>query len=172
MKGRRHEGDRASRVEDWGGFMDRVHEALGPRTQIELASLLGIRQSSISDAKRRGTCPAEWQMTFVRLGLSPDWLLTGKGPKHVVLSEDGAGPAPGIVLEALRPIPKPEELATRIENLRADVARLLPGHGLGLFVVPASLEKPDGTCLFCGGKSGVHGQNCPLSGRQFLPDRA
>lgn len=40
--------------------IDRVFEAAECRTQIALAELLGIKQSSISFAKRRGTIPADW----------------------------------------------------------------------------------------------------------------
>ena len=37
--------------------------AAGVRTQTELAKLLGIRQGSISDAKRRGSIPANSMAT-------------------------------------------------------------------------------------------------------------
>ena len=40
--------------------LSRVFEAAECRTQMELADVLGIRQSSISDAKRRGVIPPEW----------------------------------------------------------------------------------------------------------------
>ena len=43
-------------------ILDRIKKATGARTQVELASLLGIRQSSISDAKRRNSVPADWYM--------------------------------------------------------------------------------------------------------------
>lgn len=48
---------------------------------MELADVLEIRQSSISDAKRRNSVPAEWYMKlFESFGLSPDWLKKGTGP--------------------------------------------------------------------------------------------
>ena len=50
------------------------------RTQIELARFLGIQQSSISDAKRRGAIPAEWLLKLLRhKGINPDWVLSGEG---------------------------------------------------------------------------------------------
>ena len=64
--------------------ISRVFEAAGCRTQEELASLLGIRQSAISDAKRRGSVPAEWLISLFRLrNINPEWILTGCGPKFL-----------------------------------------------------------------------------------------
>lgn len=67
----------------------RVFEATGCHTQMELAELLGIRQSSISDAKRRNSVPADWLVKLLKLkGINPDWIETGLGPSHL-------GPATG-----------------------------------------------------------------------------
>ena len=63
---------------------ERIRQATNARTQMELAELLGIRQSSISDAKRRNSIPADWYMKlFEKLNLNPDWLKTGTGPQHL-----------------------------------------------------------------------------------------
>ena len=62
----------------------RVFIAAGCRTQSELADMLGIRQSSISDAKKRQAIPAEWLVKLLRLkGVSPEWILTGLGPERL-----------------------------------------------------------------------------------------
>lgn len=62
----------------------RVFKATNCRTQEELANLLGIRQSAISDAKRRKSVPAEWLVCLFRLrGVNPEWVLTGCGPKFL-----------------------------------------------------------------------------------------
>ena len=54
---------------------DRIRFATNARTQVELAEVLEIRQSSISDAKRRDSIPADWYMKlFEKYGLNPDWL--------------------------------------------------------------------------------------------------
>lgn len=59
---------------------------------MELAEVLDIRQSSISDAKRRSSVPAEWFMKlFERFGLNPAWLKSGDGPKYL---HPGMGYAP------------------------------------------------------------------------------
>jgi Bacteriophage CI repressor helix-turn-helix domain. len=64
--------------------LTRVFEAANCRTQEELAGLLGIRQSAVSDAKRRKSVPSEWLVCLFRLrGVNPEWVLTGCGPKFL-----------------------------------------------------------------------------------------
>ena len=42
----------------------RILEATGCKTQVELADILEVRQSAISDAKRRMTIPSNWLETL------------------------------------------------------------------------------------------------------------
>lgn len=64
---------------------DRIYAATNTRTQVELAELLDIRQSSISDAKRRDSIPDSWLVTLLKkAGLNPEWILTGQGAKFLV----------------------------------------------------------------------------------------
>lgn len=63
---------------------ERIKFATNTRTQVELAEVLDIRQSSISDAKRRNSVPADWYMKlFEKFGLNPDWLKQGSGPMYL-----------------------------------------------------------------------------------------
>ena len=63
----------------------RICEVCGMKTQTELSAYLGIRQSSISDAKRRMMIPAAWLLTLLtREGVNPTWILTGEGSKFLV----------------------------------------------------------------------------------------
>ena len=63
---------------------ERIKLATNCRTQVELAELLNIRQSSISDAKRRDSVPGDWYMKlFEHFGLNPDWLKYGVGPLYL-----------------------------------------------------------------------------------------
>ncbi len=63
---------------------ERIKFATHTRTQVELAKVLDIRQSSISDAKRRNSVPADWIMKlFEKFGLNPDWLKQGVGPMYL-----------------------------------------------------------------------------------------
>lgn len=75
---------RKSHGQGFDKVVDRIKEATGKRTQVELAGILDIRQSSISDAKRRNSVPADWYMKlFRKYGLNPDWLADGRGPKYI-----------------------------------------------------------------------------------------
>ncbi|WP_083522031.1 helix-turn-helix domain-containing protein [Desulfovibrio fairfieldensis] len=64
--------------------LDRVFEAAGCRTQVELADFLGIKQSSIALAKKKGRVPAEWLLTLWRKRrVNPDWVLKGLEAKFL-----------------------------------------------------------------------------------------
>ncbi|MCD7982758.1 MAG: helix-turn-helix domain containing protein [Desulfovibrio sp.] len=55
--------------------MDRIRLITGKRTQIELANFFGIRQSLVSDAKRRGKIPSDWLMILLQTkNVNPEWL--------------------------------------------------------------------------------------------------
>ena len=62
----------------------RIQMATNTRTQSELAQVLEVCQSSISDAKRRGVIPSGWYTKlFEKCGLSQDWLRYGIGPTYL-----------------------------------------------------------------------------------------
>ena len=64
--------------------LERIKKATGARTQVQLAEVLDVRQSSISDAKRRCSIPAEWFLKLYRShGLDPDWLSEGAGSPYI-----------------------------------------------------------------------------------------
>lgn len=70
--------------------LQRVFEITGCSTQALLADLLAIKQSSVSDVKRRGTIPPDWLVKLLRLrGINPNWILTGEGSKYLAPSESG-----------------------------------------------------------------------------------
>lgn len=72
---------------DFESQFRRVFEAAGCRTQVELADFLEIKQSSISDAKRRKAIPAEWLIKILdKKDIPPDWIRTGKGRKKSKIS--------------------------------------------------------------------------------------
>lgn len=72
-----------------GTPLSRFFEAAECRTQVELADFLGIRQSSISDAKRRNAIPAEWLVTLLRrTWVNPSWVLTGQEPRYLCPCEN------------------------------------------------------------------------------------
>ena len=85
--------------------LERIKAVTHTRTQTALAEILEIRQSSISDAKRRQSVPGAWYMTlFEKLGVNPDWLKSGIGPVYLrtevgYIPGDGDGKplAPGLL---------------------------------------------------------------------------
>ena len=56
---------------------NRLLEAAECHNQSELASFLGLRQSVVSDARRRGSIPSEWLLTLMPKGGS---ILPGYSP--------------------------------------------------------------------------------------------
>ena len=80
---------------DFAGVLSRLGESFindGKITQVRLAEVLGIRQSSISDAKRRNSIPSDWLLKALEVsGVDPNWVRTGAGPKYRVLSDEPSG---------------------------------------------------------------------------------
>lgn len=67
------------------GAMSRIKEVTGAHTQVQLAEVLEVRQSSISDAKRRASIPDGWLVKLLRTHqVMPDWILTGEGPRETM----------------------------------------------------------------------------------------
>ena len=68
----------------FGDVYRRIQLATNTKTQNDLAAILEVRQSSISDAKRRHAIPPGWFLTlFEKFGLSQDWLRYGIGPMYL-----------------------------------------------------------------------------------------
>lgn len=65
----------------YGDVFRRFQIVTRTATQAELAAVLDIRQSSVSDARRRKAIPADWYLKlFEKLGINPNWLKYGTGP--------------------------------------------------------------------------------------------
>ncbi len=80
--------------------MERIKKATGARTQVQLAEVLEVRQSSISDAKRRCSVPSDWFLKLYRShGLNPNWLSDGQEPVYLNASR-GAVAAENLLREA------------------------------------------------------------------------
>jgi len=68
-------------------ILSRIKNATGVKTQKELAEILGIREASISEAKKRGGIPHEWVVKLaLQKNISPEWLLRGRGPTYTISS--------------------------------------------------------------------------------------
>lgn len=70
------------------GTFDEIYKrilfAANCQTQMELAGILEISQSSISDAKRRQSIPSDWLIKlYDKFGVNPDWLREKKEPMYL-----------------------------------------------------------------------------------------
>jgi phage repressor protein C with HTH and peptisase S24 domain len=71
-------------------FYERVAQATGVRTLSELADLLGVNRSAVTQARKKDSVPATWLLhLYRRKGLNPDWLEGGPGPDIVALDPQG-----------------------------------------------------------------------------------
>ena len=85
--------------------MARIKTVSRTQTQTELAKLLEVSQSSVAEAKRRQSIPADCYLKlFEKLGVNPDWLKKGNGPVYLrteagYVPSDGDGPPidPGLL---------------------------------------------------------------------------
>ncbi len=120
---------------DFHAAMTRIQSITGCRTQTELAAALGIRQSSISDAKRRQVIPDSWLVTLLnRHGANPAYI-TG-APVHPYLIEDMRREIPGECTPRFRaPLPEPKPEPTAGDLLAALQKHVGPGYGI--MVIPA-----------------------------------
>ncbi len=61
--------------------LDRLKAAVDQKTDSALADCLGLRQSSIAGARRRGLVPGEWvEKIALSYNVNADWLLFGREP--------------------------------------------------------------------------------------------
>lgn len=68
----------------------RILFAANAHTQMELAAVLEISQSSISDAKRRQSIPSDWLIKlYDKFGVNPDWLRFQKDPIYMRSAPEG-----------------------------------------------------------------------------------
>jgi phage repressor protein C with HTH and peptisase S24 domain len=59
-------------------FLKRIFEATGITSQAELASVLNINRSAITQARKKDSIPDKWILQLYRsFGLNPDWVETG-----------------------------------------------------------------------------------------------
>ncbi len=105
----------------------RVFEAAGCRTQVELADFLEVRQSSISDSKRRKSIPSDWLVRLmVKKRVSPEWVLFGKGAQHLIPADADQAKPHVVRVTEVRP---PQECSAQ-ELVNELVRRALQGPNL------------------------------------------
>jgi hypothetical protein len=119
----------------FGDAMERIKKVTGCRTQVQLAEYLDIRQSSISDAKRRCSIPSAWLLRLMfKTNTNPLWILHGdEEPKFRIPSTEA-----GQVLNVKELREKVEaEIRAELDNLHAeDLIYRLKEMGLRVQVMP------------------------------------
>lgn len=75
---------------DFTKAFERIKETCQSSTQFDLACVLGIAQSSVASACKRGVIPAPWLLKVLRkTATNPDWILYGdKHPQKLVASNE------------------------------------------------------------------------------------
>ena len=92
---------------DFEAQYKRVLEAAECRTQVQLADFLQVRQSSVSDAKRRKSIPAEWRIKlFEKRRINPEWILHGGDIKYLAPADPAQSMLHVVRVTEVRP---PEE---------------------------------------------------------------
>lgn len=115
--------------------MERIQSITGCRTQTELGNILGIKQSSISDAKRRQVIPDGWLVTlYRRYGVNPSWILGDAESPYLVEGVNPKTPAAEINATSA-PLSKQKSNPTTRELLTALRAQL--GDSYEILIVPA-----------------------------------
>ncbi len=73
----------------FSGAYARIQKVTGCTEQAELAQRLGISQALISDSRRRGKVSPEILLALLeQFNVSPQWVRTGEGDRHFILSID------------------------------------------------------------------------------------
>ncbi len=117
---------------DFASQFRRIFEVTGCRTQAELAEFLEVKQSSISDAKRRQSVPMKWLFKlFLKKRINPDWVRLGRGEKRLYAPEPGPDVASDAAPDLVADMPSahgvlierrpPEDCST--DELLAEVMR-------------------------------------------------
>lgn len=92
------------RIRSSAAALERIRAVTGCRTQTGLADFLGISQSSVSDAQRRGIIPVQWLLKLLRgQGINPDWVLTGEGARCLRPDEADGSPLRVVRVPEIRP---------------------------------------------------------------------
>ena len=67
----------------------RIKKTTGYTGQAELAQGIGIPQALISDSRRRGEIRPEILLALLeQFNVSPQWVRTGEGERHFIISAD------------------------------------------------------------------------------------
>ena len=70
-------------------FFKRISETTGISSQTQLAAMLKVNRSAITQAKKNDSIPPNWILQLSRkFGLNPDWIEKGRGKKFIKSDEE------------------------------------------------------------------------------------
>jgi phage repressor protein C with HTH and peptisase S24 domain len=70
-------------------FIKRIFEETGISSQSELATILNVNRSAITQARNKQSIPEKWLLKLYRIyGLNPEWLENGIGEKNLKKIDD------------------------------------------------------------------------------------
>ncbi len=71
------------------GFIKRVYEATEIDSQLQLASVIGVNRSAITQARKKNSVPESWILRLYKTyGLNPEWLESGSGKVFLNAMDD------------------------------------------------------------------------------------
>ena len=93
-------------------FLERLADVTGIASQTELADVLGVNRSAVTQARRKNAIPSNWLLHLFRTyGLNPDWLEKGLGASFI------------------QPVHEPSQRADAYKQIPKVKARLCAGGG-------------------------------------------
>ena len=76
---------------DFDQVVERIFKATGISSQTELARMLAVNRSAVTQARKKGCVPDRWLLLLYKeFGLNPEWLETGVGPMFLKPSSKDA----------------------------------------------------------------------------------
>ena len=73
----------------FNSFLQRLYDSTDLANLSELAKVLGVNRSAVSQARKKDTVPSTWLLQlYRRFNLNPDWLEKGAGPAFLNPSSD------------------------------------------------------------------------------------
>lgn len=77
------------KLKQYGGMLERLKDALGVKSQIEIANAMGISHSAVSHAIKHRRIPDTWKVVLVeRYNVNPLWVAYGGKNKKYLLPVD------------------------------------------------------------------------------------
>lgn len=125
-------------------IIERMVNAIGGRTQADLAKVLEVSAASISAARKKGKIPPEWIVKLaISKNISPAWVKNGHGPQKMIspLHADSAYDKMTYIVQAASRFSEVIEVRTETKKT-IDYLIVTPGWALEYFKLGLRYDKP------------------------------